>query len=61
MPTIDFRMQTSRFLTELEQFKTAVKVLETIVAEDDSYVEAWYLLAFSFFKLKKWNNAKNCC
>jgi hypothetical protein len=36
-------------------------VLELVVQEDDSCVEAWYLLAFSFFNLKKYNSAKNCC
>lgn len=24
-------------------------------------IEAWYLLAFSFFNRKKWNNAEQCC
>lgn len=54
-------MQTCRFLTELMQFKLAIKMLETIVQEDDSQVEAWYLLAFSNFSLKKFRAAKNCC
>lgn len=54
-------MQTCRFLTELQEFKTAASVLELIVQEDDSCVEAWYLLAFSFYNLKKYNRAKNCC
>jgi hypothetical protein len=33
----------------LSKYKPAVKILETIVAEDDEQIEAWYLLAFSFF------------
>ena len=61
LPSVDFRMQTSRFLTELQKFKMSVKVLETIVKEDDEIVEAWYLLAFGFFKLKKWHSAHDCC
>ena len=39
----------------------SIKVLDTIVKEDDEIVEAWYLLAFAFFKLKKWANALDCC
>jgi hypothetical protein len=39
----------------------SVKVLETIVKEDDEIVESWYLLAFGFFKLKKWHSALDCC
>lgn len=29
--------------------------------EDDELMEAWYLLAFSFFNRKRWRNAKECC
>jgi len=45
-------------LTELEQFKLSVKVLEGIVAEDDEIVEAWYLLAFGLCKLKKYKSSE---
>jgi hypothetical protein len=51
MPSIDFRMQTSRFLVDLKVFKPALKLLEAIVGEDDEQVEAWYLLAFCLHKL----------
>jgi len=36
MPSIDFRMQTSRLLVELKEFKKAIKVLDSIIQEDDS-------------------------
>ena len=48
-------------LTELPKFKMAIRVLDTVIKEDDERVEAWYLLAYSFFKLKKWINAQDCC
>lgn len=61
MPPIDFRMTTCRLLVELQVFKDAVKILDTIVSENDENPEAWYLLAFSYFNLKKYQNAKECC
>lgn len=36
-------------------------MLQNIVSEDDEQVEAWYLLAYSLFKLKKYLNAEECC
>lgn len=48
-------------LVELEQFKKAVLVCDTIINESDKEAEAWYLLAFSHFNLKKLQNAKECC
>lgn len=46
---------------ELECFKDAIKVLDTIILDNDEMPEAWYLLAFSYFNLKKYLNAKECC
>lgn len=37
-----------------------IKVLDSIIQEDDSIVECWYLLCFSFVKLKKYQNATEC-
>lgn len=54
LPSIEFRMVTCRLLVELQQFKDAVKILDTIVSENDEMPEAWYLLAFSYFNLKKY-------
>lgn len=54
-------MVTCRLLVELEGFKDAVKVLDTVVQENDEMPEAWYLLAFSYFNLKKYLNANECC
>ena len=39
----------------------SVKVLETVVGDDDERVEAWYLLAFGLFRLKKYATAEECC
>jgi tetratricopeptide (TPR) repeat protein len=60
MPTTEFRLQTVRFLEELKLFKSAIKILDTIVQEDDTGHEAWYHLAFSHYNLKKYKNAKEC-
>ena len=54
-------MQTSRFLTELQCWKPSVQVLESVIADDDERVEAWYLLAFALFRLKKYATAEECC
>ena len=54
-------MVTCRLLVELQQFKEAVKVLDTVVQDNDENPEAWYNLAFSYFNLKKYQNAQECC
>ena len=60
-PSLEFRMQTSRFLNELEMWRDNVKILESVVADDDECIEAWYLLAFALFKLKKYATSEECC
>ena len=60
-PSIEFRMQTCRFLTELTQWRPSMQVLEGVVQEDDENVEAWYLLAFALYRLKKYATAEECC
>lgn len=37
-----------------------VKLLDNVVQEDDSIVESWYLLCYSFVKLAKFQNANQC-
>ena len=59
-PSVDFCMQTSRLLVELQEFKKAVKMLDRIIKEDDSLVETWYLLCFCLVKAKKYQNANEC-
>ena len=34
---------------------------EGVIGDDDENVEAWYLLAFSLFRLKKYATAEECC
>ena len=53
-------MQTSRLLLGLEEFKKSIKILDTVIQEEDEGVEAWYLLAFCLCKLKKYQNAQEC-
>ena len=38
-----------------------MKILETIVSENDEIIESWYLLAFALVKLKKYSTAEECC
>jgi len=38
-----------------------MQVLEGVVGDDDERLEAWYLLAFAFFRLKKYATAEECC
>lgn len=54
-------MRTAELLVKLQKFKSSVQILETVIEEDDEYIEAWYLLALCFCKRKKWQNAIDCC
>lgn len=54
MPTIPFRMRTAELLVKLDKYKSSVQILETVIEEDDEWIEAWYLLALCFYKWKKW-------
>jgi len=49
MPPFEFRLQTARLLIELQNFDTAVRPLDTLIKEDDSKGEVWYLLAFCYY------------
>lgn len=60
MPPFDFRLQTARLLIELVNYKKAVRVLDTLIKEDDSKAEVWYLLSFCHFNLHKYQNALEC-
>ena len=42
-------------------WRESVKILEGLKDEDDENVEAWYLLAFAFFRLRKYATAEECC
>ena len=60
MPSVQFRLQTSRHLVELQMDKSAIKVLEGIVNEDDEQIEAWYLLAFVLHRRTKYSTCLEC-
>lgn len=60
MPPYDFRLQTSRLLIELLNYKKAIKPLDTLIKEDDTKGEVWYLLAYCHYNLKKLQNASEC-
>lgn len=42
-------------------WRQSMKVLEGVVGDDDERLEAWYLLAFALFRLKKYATAEECC
>jgi tetratricopeptide (TPR) repeat protein len=44
--TYDSRINTSRILTEVQEFDTALTVLEQLVEEDDEVVVVWYMLGW---------------
>lgn len=60
MPSVQFRLQTSRHLVELQMDKAAIKVLEGVVNEDDEQIEAWYLLAFVLHRMAKYSTCLEC-
>lgn len=43
VPEFPTRISLARLLIELDMFEAALEVLERLVNEDDSSVEAWYL------------------
>jgi predicted Zn-dependent protease len=60
MPSVDFRLHTANMLLKLDEFKKSVKILDTIIQEDDENAETWYLLAFNLCKLKKFDSSLEC-
>ena len=42
-------------------WKESVQIAESVIGDDDENVEAWYLLAFALFRLKKYATAEECC
>lgn len=60
MPSVQFRMQTSRQLVEMQMDKQALKILEGVISEDDEVVEAWYLLAFVLHRMAKFSTCLEC-
>ena len=40
--------------------KLAIKILETVIGDDDEYIEAWYLLAFVLHKMAKFSTCLEC-
>jgi len=53
-------MQTSRLMVELGEYKKSVKILDTVIQEEDDQVESWYLLGFCLCKVEKFQNAREC-
>ena len=42
-------------------WKESIQIAESVIGDDDENVEAWYLLAFALFRLKKYATAEECC
>lgn len=47
-------------MVELKMDKPALKILETVIAEDDEMIEAWYLLAFVLHRMSKFTTCLEC-
>lgn len=46
-PEFEFRVQTAKLFMELDDFKLAADILESLLNEDDEISELWYLLGFA--------------
>ncbi|KZT20139.1 TPR-like protein [Neolentinus lepideus HHB14362 ss-1] len=49
MPSIETRLSLVKLLLELSLFKSALEVLQGVIATNDQSVEAWYLEGWCFF------------
>ena len=47
LPSIDFRLQTSKLLLEVGQVADAIRLLRGVQKEKDYLAELWYLLCFA--------------
>ena len=57
---MDFRMLTANLLVKINEYKKSVKILDSIIQEEDEHLEAWFLLATNLCHLKKFDSAKEC-
>ena len=48
LPPISSRLTLTRLLLELEQYTSALTIIQGILASDEQEVEAWYLQGWSF-------------
>eukprot|EP01083_Nonionella_stella_P078518 214952_1 len=48
--SVEFAVTIGKLAIELEQFETASWLLDVAIRLDDSFVEVWYLAAFSHFR-----------
>lgn len=60
MPSVDFRLHTANLLVKIEEYKKSVKILDSIIQEEDEHIEAWFLLANNLCHLKKYDSSLEC-
>lgn len=48
MPSFEFRVASSKLLLELHEWEWAQELLQSLLEEEDSIAEVWYLLSFAF-------------
>ena len=60
MPSVEFRMHAANLLVKVEDYKKSVKILDSIIQEEDEHLEAWFLLASNLCHLKKYDSSKEC-
>eukprot|EP00033_Pygsuia_biforma_P001586 GCRY01001785.1.p1 GENE.GCRY01001785.1~~GCRY01001785.1.p1 ORF type:complete len:303 (+),score=85.16 GCRY01001785.1:3-911(+) len=57
-PSVEFKTDTLKYLIELEQYERAVELASTLLEEEDSIAEIWYLYALAKFHTKEYEEAR---
>ena len=60
MPSVDSRLHTANLLSKLEEYKKSVKILDSIIQEEDEHLETWFLLSKNLCQLKKYESSQEC-
>lgn len=50
-PSFDVRLVIAKLLVEVQEYKRAVGVIETLFAENDEWWEVWYLFGISYMRM----------
>ncbi|EFA86424.1 hypothetical protein PPL_00216 [Heterostelium album PN500] len=59
-PSLEYRFDVSRLFIELNQNRTAVDILETLVYEQDNIAEIWHTLSIVYQSLNEPRSALEC-
>lgn len=59
-PDTDIIFNLAKNYSELEDYYSAIKILDIITQLDDENLEYWYHLAFNHFRIKNYIHAQSC-